>query len=276
VTGRGTGTDRQFADSLATSGVSVVICGRRLKPLERAAAAICSQGGSATTVSADVTIEAEVRELVERVGPIDIPVNNAGYGRLAPWTEVPLDGWREVMAVNVKAPFRLTQLFVPPMIERGWGRIVNVASVYGVVAGNPHFYPDFDWDAASYVTSKHALVGLAKYLAVRTGGTRVTVSALSPGMFPDAEANRDRCSPESRRRLSDFTPLRRTGNVEDLSSALLYLVSPNSTFVTGKEHDRLRRMDHLVRRSRARRARETSPQIERFEPTPDGRRNHDK
>ncbi len=234
VTGGGTGIGRQFAEVLASRGANVIICGRRREPLESAAAAIRANGGTASVVSADVTKEVDIQRLLQQAGAVDILVNNAGYGLQAPWTEMRQEDWREVMAVNLDAPFRLSQLFVPPMIARGWGRVVNVASVYGVVTGNPYFYPDFAWDAASYVTSKHALVGLSKYLAARTGGTGVTVNALSPGMFPDTDANRDRCSSESRRRLSDFTPLRRTGTVEDLSSALLYLVSPDSSFVTGQ------------------------------------------
>ena len=102
-----------------------------------------------------------------------------------------------------------------------------------MVIGNPYFY-DFEWDAASYVTSKHALIGLSKYLAVRTGGTGVTVNALSPGMFPYTEANIDHATPEGVARVSAFTPMKRVGDVRDLRSALIYLVSPESSFVTGQ------------------------------------------
>jgi NAD(P)-dependent dehydrogenase (short-subunit alcohol dehydrogenase family) len=234
VTGGATGIGRQFAESLAQSGASVVICGRRLAPLEDTAQSIRSAGGIVGVIGADVTCEDDVLRLASEAGPVDILVNNAGYGRQGSWTKVTRDDWREVMAVNVEAPFRLAQVFVPPMIKRGWGRVVNVSSVYGLVVGNPYFYPDFDWDAAPYVTSKHALIGLSKYLAARTGGSGVTVNTISPGMFPDTEANRDHISAESRRRLSEFTPVGRVGEVSDLSSALLYLVSPDSSFVTGQ------------------------------------------
>jgi NAD(P)-dependent dehydrogenase (short-subunit alcohol dehydrogenase family) len=128
----------------------------------------------------------------------------------------------------------LAQLLVPGMIERGWGRVINISSVYGLVTGNPFFYPDFDWDSPAYVTSKHALIGLSKYLAVRTGDTGVTVNTISPGMFPFTEANAARISAESVRRLREFTPARRPGDVQDLASALLFLASPDSSFVTGQ------------------------------------------
>jgi NAD(P)-dependent dehydrogenase (short-subunit alcohol dehydrogenase family) len=234
VTGGGTGIGLQFAGTLASLGASVVICGRRAQPLESAAQSIVVGTEPVMAISADVTSDEDRQRLVRQAGAIDILVNNAGYARLGPWESVPVSEWREVMNVNIEAPFCLAQLLVPSMIERGWGRVVNVSSVYGMVAGNPYFYPDFDWDAASYVTSKHGLIGLTKYLAVRTGGTGVTVNALSPGMFPDTEANRDMCSEESRRRLRAFTPEGRTGDVEDLSSALTFLVSPASGFVTGQ------------------------------------------
>jgi NAD(P)-dependent dehydrogenase (short-subunit alcohol dehydrogenase family) len=84
------------------------------------------------------------------------------------------------------------------------------------------------------VTSKHAVIGLSKYLAGRTARTGVTVNTISPGMFPDTEANRVHSSDESRRRVCAFTPMGRTGDVADLSSALMFLVSPDSSFVTGQ------------------------------------------
>lgn len=235
VTGGGTGIGREFARALALAGAEVVICGRRTEPLQRAAAEIGAPGSaSVIAVTADVTSEADAQRLASAVAPVDILVNNAGYSRIGKWTDVSPQAWREVMAVNVDAPFRLSQLLVPGMIGRSWGRVVNVASVYGIVVGNPYMYPQLDWDSPAYVTAKHALIGLSKYLAVRTGGTGVTVNAISPGMFPDTDANRDRSSAESLRRLSEFTPAGRTGEVRELASALLFLVSADSAFVTGQ------------------------------------------
>ena len=233
VTGGGTGIGRAFADVLSEQGAKVAICGRRAGPLEKVADELRSLDREVTPVRCDLTDEDDLQELVAAAGDIDILVNNAGYGIQAPWTDVSLSDWREVMAVNVEAPLRLAQLFVPGMIERGWGRVVNISSVYGIVAANPGLY-DFDWDAASYVTSKHALVGLSKHLAVRTGGTGVTVNTLSPGMFPYTEANIDVITPEGIERTNKLTPLKRVGDVRDLRSAIMFLVSPESSFVTGQ------------------------------------------
>src|SRR5487761_1845807 len=233
VTGGGTGIGRQLAQTLALAGADVVICGRRSGPLEEAAAEIAALGGAVTAVEADVTSEDDLRRLAA-TGSVDILVNNAGGGRIEPWTEVTMAGWHDVLAVNLDAPFRLSQLLVPPMVERGWGRVVNIASVYGMVTGNPHMYPRLEWDNCAYVTSKHALLGLSKYLAVRTGATGVTVNAISPGMFPFTEATQEHSTEEALRRLRQFTPEGMTGEVRELASALLFLVSPDSTFVTGQ------------------------------------------
>jgi NAD(P)-dependent dehydrogenase (short-subunit alcohol dehydrogenase family) len=233
VTGGGTGIGRAFAEALSEQGAEVVICGRRADLLEKVASELRSSGGTVIPVACDLTKEDDLSSLVAASGDVDIVVNNAGYGLQAPWTEVSLYEWREVMAINVDAPFRLAQLLVPAMIERQWGRVVNISSVYGVLAGNPNLY-DFDWDACSYVTSKHALIGLSKYLAVRTGGTGVTVNTISPGMFPYTEANIGYVTAEAIERTSRWTPVKRVGQVKDLRSALLFLVSPDSSFVTGQ------------------------------------------
>lgn len=234
VTGGGTGIGQRFAEVLARNGAHVVICGRRSEPLEATADRIRTFGGQVTTVVADVTRARDLSELANTAQGTDVLVNNAGYSVRGPWAEVTVEAWREVMTVNVEAPFRLAQLFVPSMVDRGWGRVINIGSVYGVLTGNPYFYPDFEWDAASYITSKHALIGLSKYLAVRVASSGVTVNTISPGMFPDTPANRDSLSEESRARLSSFTPSGRNGQLEDLDSTLLYLASPASSFITGQ------------------------------------------
>lgn len=120
---------RQFTESLVAAGAHVVICGRRAEPLEQAAAEITAAGGAASAVVADVSREEDLQRLAKTAGPADVLVNNAGYGKRGPWTEVTPSEWREVMAVNVDAPFRLAQLLVSGMIERCWGRVVNISSV---------------------------------------------------------------------------------------------------------------------------------------------------
>ncbi|MFE4663568.1 SDR family NAD(P)-dependent oxidoreductase [Streptomyces sp. NPDC056716] len=231
VTGGGDGLGRQLTEALVDAGATVTICGRRPEPLERTAAEL--DPGTVTPIRADVTDPADVDALVAAAGPVDILVNNAGLAHRAPWPEVTQQDWRQIMTLNVEAPFRLCQKLVPGMAERGWGRVVNVASVYGLVAGDASRYPGVGLDIASYFASKHGLIGLTKFLAAQLGPTGVTVNALCPGMFP-SPANDDALSDEVSTALSAGTPAGRLGTDRELRSALLFLTAPASSFVTGQ------------------------------------------
>lgn len=235
VTGGGVNLGRQMSLALAEAGAEVVVCGRRTGPLKEVVSGMRSAAANAIdhdSVRCDVTDETDRTQLVDEAGAIDILVNNAGYARARDWATVPLEEWREVMEVNLEAPFRLCQLFVPPMVERGWGRVINIASVYGSVAPDPNRYPGANTDVASYVASKHGLVGLTKHLAAMLGGTGVTINSISPGMFVLPEST---LPEEAREALGESTPLKRTGGDTDLKAAIAFLASPGSDFVTG--HD---------------------------------------
>ena len=166
-------------------------------------------------------------------GDIDVLVNNAGVASRARWDAVVLDDWRYIMNINVEAPFRLAQLLAPGMVERGFGRIINISSIYGLVAGDPSRYPGHGLDIGSYFASKHALIGLTRSLAVDLGGTGVTVNALCPGMFP-SPANDEVLTPAVAAALEGGAPVGRLGDDRDLRTAILYLAAPGSAFVTGQ------------------------------------------
>lgn len=233
VTGGGDGLGRQMTLALADAGASIVICGRRAAPLEDTAEHIRQAGGEAETHVADVTEESDRRCIAEAIGDVDILVNNAGVASRARWDEVDLDDWRYIMNLNVEAPFHLIQLLAPGMIERGWGRVINIASIYGLVAGDPSRYPGFGLDIASYFASKHALVGLTSFLAVEFGRSGVTVNTICPGMFP-SPTNDDFLTPDVRAALEAGAPVGRLGSETDLRTAILFLASPSSGFVTGQ------------------------------------------
>ena len=159
-------------------------------------------------IVADVTNDDDRVRLASAAGDIDVLVNNAGVSSRARWDAVVLDDWRYIMNLNVEAPFRLIQLLAPGMVERGFGRIVNISSIYGLVAGDPSRYPGHGLDIGSYFASKHALIGLTKSLAVDLGGTGVTVNALCPGMFP-SPANDEVLTPAVAAALEGGTPVGR-------------------------------------------------------------------
>jgi gluconate 5-dehydrogenase len=234
VTGGGDGLGRQMTLALADAGASVVICGRRPAPLEDTASQIRDAGGEAQTFVADVTLAEDRVRLAEVAGAIDILVNNAGVASRARWDLVELDDWRHIMNLNVEAPFHLTQLLARGMIERGWGRVINIASIYGLVAGDPSRYPGIGLDIVSYFASKHALVGLSKFLAVEFGRHGVTVNTICPGMFP-SPTNDELLTPAVRSALESGAPVGRLGTDTDLRTAVLFLASASSGFVTGQD-----------------------------------------
>lgn len=233
VTGGGSGLGRAIAIGLAEAGAGVVVCGRHLDTLAETVSMVVQGGGTGVAIEADVTVEADVLRLREEAGPIDVLVNNAGIAAHREWSEMPLEEWHTVMAVDLDAPFRLCQLFVPPMVERRWGRVINVSSVYGSMGGNPALYPGRLWDAPAYFAAKHGLHGITHYLAPRLAPLGVCVNSLSPGAFLH-EANENRLTPETVQALSAAIPAGRLGRGEDLVAAAVFLASPGAQYVTGQ------------------------------------------
>jgi NAD(P)-dependent dehydrogenase (short-subunit alcohol dehydrogenase family) len=251
VTGAGTGLGQTIARAFSEAGADVVITGRRRAPLEETAASIVDAGGTVEIIESDVTNEDDVQRLKAGAGQIDILVNNAGIAPNEPWDTVPLDSWRDVLEVNLLAPFRLCQVFAPPMAERGWGRIINIASVYGSIAGKPHHYPP-DWDPSSYFGSKHGVHGITRYLAVRLAPHGVCVNSLSPGGVAgatnagltakeQASLAASRTAEEARfeaergaRFLHDEIPMGRSGEPDDYAGPAVFLASPGAKYITGQ------------------------------------------
>jgi NAD(P)-dependent dehydrogenase (short-subunit alcohol dehydrogenase family) len=222
-----------MTEALAEAGAQVTICGRREQPLKNTCAAITAAGGDARYVVADVTEESDRQRLRAETADVDILVNNAALGERKPWLTVTLEEWRAILTLNLEAPFRLSQIFVPSMLARKWGRLINVSSIYGLIAGDPALYGEWGVDLASYVASKHGLIGLTKHLAAMLGNSGITVNALCPGMFPNTEANAANAG-DLVAGLEARTPVKRVGNDDDLRAAIVYLASPGSSFYTGQ------------------------------------------
>lgn len=177
VTGAGRGLGRAIAVALARAGARVALAGRTRATLEDAAAEIAALGGAAPVVQEiDVanpaSIEAGISRVRDALGVVDILVNNAGIAESAALARTDVALWNRHFAVNATGPLLLTRSLVPAMVERRWGRVVNVASTAGLV-GAPY--------VAAYTASKHALVGLTRAIAAETAGRGVTVNAVCPG-----------------------------------------------------------------------------------------------
>lgn len=167
-----------------------------------------------------------VAHTVERYGRLDVLVNNAGLGAPASAVEEELDSFRRTMDVNLVALFDLARLAARPMLAAGQGSIINLSSIYGLVASWP--LPN-----ASYSASKAAVVHLTKDLACQWASRGVRVNALAPGFFASEATAAMLDDPQGQRYVERGTPLGRFGAPHELDAALLFLAGPGSTYVTG-------------------------------------------
>jgi len=175
VTGAGRGIGRAIAEALAGEGLAVVVAARTVGQVEDAAKAICDKGHQALARTLDVTdadaIARVVADVERSLGPVDVLVNNAGIAEASPLLKTDLASWQRHLSVNVTAPFLLTRQVLAGMLARGFGRVINVASLAGLI-GAPY--------VSAYTASKHALVGLTRALAAEVGAKGVTVNAVCP------------------------------------------------------------------------------------------------
>jgi 2-dehydro-3-deoxy-L-rhamnonate dehydrogenase (NAD+) len=175
----------------------------------------------------DVTDAAAVRAAAERAGPVDILVNSAGViGPNAPLWETPLDGWLRTFAVNVHGTFNTCHAFVPAMRERGWGRIVNLASMAGK-DGNPNM--------SAYSASKAAVIALTKSLGKELATSGVLVNAIAPAVI-DTPMNAT-TDPEALAHITSLIPMRRIGRPEEVAELIAWLSSDRISFSTGAVYD---------------------------------------
>jgi NAD(P)-dependent dehydrogenase (short-subunit alcohol dehydrogenase family) len=176
VTGGGRGIGREIALALAREGCAVAVAARTMPEVEEAAAAVRLAGPAALAVPLDVTDPAAVGRAVAQVadtlGPVDVLVNNAGIAGSAPLLKTEPEMWERHLKVNVTGPYLMTRAVLGGMLDRGWGRVINIASLAGLY-GAPY--------VTAYTASKHALVGFTRALALEVSGQGVTVNAICPG-----------------------------------------------------------------------------------------------
>jgi len=188
VTGGSRGIGLAVARALAEAGAAVVVAARAPDRLEAVATELCAAGRRAWAVACDVAdpdgVRTLAREAVTRLGQVDILVNNAGISHSAPLQRTTLEDWNRILTVNATGPFLCTQAFLPGMLARGWGRVVNIASVAGLHGGKY---------IAAYSASKHAVVGFTRSVAAEVAGTGVTVNAVCPG-YVDTDMTRQSVS----------------------------------------------------------------------------------
>jgi NAD(P)-dependent dehydrogenase (short-subunit alcohol dehydrogenase family) len=232
ITGGGTGIGLHVAKCFHGEGAFVVICGRTKETLDRAAAEIAPDGARVLAVPADIISEVDVQNLAARAvaatGRVDILVNNAAAMRCnKPPEETSLDEWKFVIDTNINGTFLCCREAGKVMIRQGGGRIINIASMSGQIV-NRHVF------GGSYEVSKAAMLMLTKTLAVEWAPYNIKVNAVAPGYY-DTEPNREffRKDPELHGKILDLIPLRKLGNLDELSRLILFLAAPGVDYLTG-------------------------------------------
>jgi len=232
VSGGGTGIGAATARVFAREGAKVVVTGRRTEPLEAVAAEIDGLAVAGDT-SDDDHVRAAVAEARDAFGGLDIVVANAGLGFGGAAADVDDERWQQTLDVNLTGAFRLARAAIPSMVERGGGSIVLVSSVSALVSGT---------DGAAYVTSKAAMLGLARSIAVDYGPNGIRANALCPGWVetPMGDGSMETLMTkhgislgEAYRLVTQHIPLRRPATADEIAACCLFLASDESSIVTG-------------------------------------------
>ena len=232
VTGGGRGLGRYMAEALSDAGANLVLCSRKLEPLEEVRDEIEVRGGEALALSCDVTEQEDVEKVVsaaiEAFGSIDVLVNNSGATWGAPPTEMPSEQFDRVLAVNVRGTFLMSRAAGRRMIERGsGGTIINVASIAALVGGHPDYL-----QTVGYNSSKGAVISMTRDLATSWAAHGITVNAIAPGWFPTRMSGG--LIERFEERMLEDIPLGRFGNPEDLKGVVVFLASPAAAYITGQ------------------------------------------
>ena len=229
VTGGSSGIGLAIAEALGLQGAQVILVGRRAAALQAAVGKLEASGIAASAVAADLA-ERDGPELVvafaagrDRV--VDVLVNAAGVNLREPFLDVRPDSFDLHLMIHLRAPFRLTQLLAPAMAARGWGRIINLASLQSVRA-----FPD----SAPYGAAKGGVVQLTRAIAEAWSPRGITCNAIAPGFFPTALTAAVFSDPERAARNAAQTAIGRNGQLADLHGAAVFLASDASAYVTGQ------------------------------------------
>lgn len=229
VIGGTSGIGRAIAHGLAEAGADVVPTSRRTEQVDTAAAEIESFGRRSLRVTSDVSDKASLEKLlaetVSAFGKVDILVNSAGRTKREPTLDVAEETWNEIMETNLTGTLRACQVFGRHMVENGYGRIVNIASLSTFVAL---------YEVAAYAASKAAVASLTKSLAVEWAKRGVNVNAIAPGVFRTALNQKLLDESDRGREFLTRTPMGRFGQVEELAGAAVFLASDAASFVTGE------------------------------------------
>jgi len=228
VTGSGSGIGRAAAQKLAAEGIKVVVNDVVKEHGEKTVADIRSSGGEATYIGADISTWDGARTLIDKTvetyGTLDILVNNAGITRDKLIKDMEEKDWDMVLNINLKGAFNCSKFATPVMVEKKYGKIVNLSSRAHL--GNP--------GQANYSSSKAGIIGLTKSMALEFGRFNINVNAVAPGMVATEGLKTIPKYDLVLERALKITPLKRIGQPEDIANLIYFLVSDDSSYITGE------------------------------------------
>lgn len=227
VTGAAQGIGFAISSLLASDGAKVYGADVNAEAMGRAAESLRAQGFSAEAVLLNVadraSCEKAIEEIVGREGRLDLLVNNAGITRDSLLMRMKPEDWDAVLGINLTGAFNLTQLALKPMMSQRFGRIVNIASVVGLM-GNA--------GQANYVASKAGLIGFTKVVARELASRNVTCNAVAPGFIVTAMT--DKLTDQQKEQMASIIPMKRMGTAEDVARAVAFLLSEDAAYITGQ------------------------------------------
>ena len=225
VTGASSGIGLGCAVALAEAGADVVLASRNIKALSEAAEAIIMKGFSAETLQLDISDLVSIDNVLKEQKPFDVLVNSAGLGRHTPSLETSAEDFDEVMDVNLKGAYFLTQSIAKALIKaKKPGSLINISSQMGHVGGV---------DRAVYAASKHAVEGFTKAMAIEWGRHQIRVNTICPTFIRTPLTQSTFDNPDRKKWIEDKIKLGRVGEVEDVMGAVVFLASDASSMITG-------------------------------------------
>ena len=229
VTGGGTGIGKAIALAFAEEGASIAICGKKIDQLEKVSSLLGNVGEKVLYGSCDITspndIAHFIKEVLERFGTIDILVNNAGVassGNILTTTE---EEWNHVLATDLTGIFRMSKTVIPHMVSQSKGKIINIASIAGIVGFS---------QSAAYVAAKGAVINLTREMALDFAKDNITVNSIAPGIIKTDMTKEIQENDAIRKSFLERIPLGRFGTPEDIAHVAVFLASEDADYITGQ------------------------------------------